>query len=70
VLAAAAGSGTGLAVVFSDQAAAQERPRADISVPVFSGATRSVPQFSLEFYLLVGSLARTAGALFVLFGAM
>jgi hypothetical protein len=39
------------------------------AMPVFSGATRSVPQFSLEFYLLVGSLALTAGALFVLFFA-
>ena len=39
------------------------------ALPVFSGASRSVPQFSLEFYLLVGSLALTAGALFVLFFA-
>jgi len=29
-----------------------------------------VPQFSLEFYLLVGSLAITTGEHFVLFGAM
>jgi hypothetical protein len=40
------------------------------ALPVFSGASRSVPQLSLEFYLLVGSLALTAGALFVLFFAM
>jgi hypothetical protein len=40
------------------------------ALPVFSGASRSVPQFSLEFYLLVGSMALTAGALYILLFAM
>jgi hypothetical protein len=70
LLAAGAGSGTGLALCFRIRPLPKSRLALNVSaMPVFSGATRSVPQFSLEFYLLVGSLALTAGALFVLFFA-
>ena len=71
LLAAGAGSGTDLTVYFRISPLPKSRLALNVSaLPVFSGASRSVPQFSLEFYLLVGSLALTAGALVVLFVAM
>jgi hypothetical protein len=40
------------------------------ALPSFSGATHLVPQLDLEYCMLVGTLALTAGALCILLFAM